>query len=599
MENKANLTSGTIWKRIVIYAIPIFIGGLLQQLYNVVDAVVVGHLVSNHALGAVGSVGPIMVLMVALFMGLSVGSCVVIANYFGKRDHENLSKAAHTAIVISVIIGVFLTIIGITMTPVFLKLIATPEEIYGDAKIYLQTFFAGMIAFSVYNIGASVLQAVGNTRYPLYFLIVSTVLHIILDIVFVAVFKMGVMGVALSTVLSEVVSASLVLITLFNSKKEYKISFKKLKIDRSQMKRIIGLGLPSAIQNSIVAFSNIFVQSYINAFGADTVAGFAAEGKIEAFMTLPISALALSITTFVSQNLGAGDEKRARKGVYVGGAICIGLITSMIVFALSAFHILCRAFTTDPIILEHAWVFARIFIPGYIFLAIYNIWAAGKRGAGKVKFTMFVAIGCFVVWRQIYLAIITQYTTSVFFVAIGFPIAWCLCATILTIDYFHKNYITANNMTRVHINHLDSANPDFLSFCTKLDDYQNEYVPGRRESGINSLYNSENLHDIFLIYDDKTPVGTAALIAHDAETCEIIRVFSDKKYRNKLLTEIENHAKSVGFKKIIMRTFKTLPDADYDKLGFQTANADNFTHVDKFAAAANLAPYRLYFTKDL
>jgi hypothetical protein len=365
------------------------------------------------------------------------------------------------------------------------------------------------------------------------------------------------------------------------------------------MKKIIGLGLPSAIQQSIVAFSNIFVLGYINAFGADTVSGFSAEGKIEAFLTLPIAALATSVTTFVSQNLGAGLETHALRGVRVGQLLVLCSITTLIVATLLSFKILCRAFTTDAQILDIAWQFGRIFIPGYVFLAIYNIIAAGMRGSGRVKFTMFTAIGCFVVWRQIYLAIIKNLHYSLNMVALGFPLAWFLCALILSIHYLSKTRITALGTTRVHIQHLNSPSPDFLSFCSKLDDYQNQYVPGRRESGMNSTYNTENLRDIFLVYDNETPVGTAALIAHDNETCEIIRAFADKKYRQKLIAEIESHAKTLGYKHIIMRTFKTLPEAtDLGALGFHPAG-QNFTHTDKFASAATLAPYRIYLTKDL
>jgi N-acetylglutamate synthase-like GNAT family acetyltransferase len=378
-----------------------------------------------------------------------------------------------------------------------------------------------------------------------------------------------------------------------------------MRIDKNMMRRIVAIGLPSALQQSIVAFSNIFVQSYINGFGATVIAGFAAEGKIEIFVVLPIVALSTAVTTFVSQNLGAGEEKRARRGVFV--AMLISLVTSIIVIGavLASFGLLVRAFTGDPEVIKAAWFFAFCFIPGQLFFAVLYTFQSALRGARNVKFSVICSVGCFVVFRQIYLAFVRQINYDLFWIAFGYPLAWGLCTVLVTIYFFSKNHITAGDMTRIHIQHTNTANGDFLSFCKRMDDFQNQYVPGRKETGMNSIYNAENLKDIFLMYDDKKPIGTACLWQHDAETCEVLRMFIDDKYRGqahgaKLISEVENYARTLGYKHIIMRTFKTLPGVDiFDKHGFKIVDQDNFTHIDRFQNAATIAPYRVYMNKDL
>lgn len=601
-----DMTRGNPWRRLIVFALPILLGSILQQLYNAIDAIIVGHAVGSTALGAVGSTGAVVQMLIALFMGLSSGACVVAANYFGRKDKENLSKTVHTAIILAVIVGALISVVGIFLSPVILRIMKTPAEMMNDAVIYLQIFFAGVVGLAIYNVGASIMQAVGNSRFPLYFLLGTTALNVIGDLLLVVVFKMGVAGAAIATVVSEMVSAFLVLFVLSKSKHEYKLSFKKLKIDKVIMKKVLSIGLPGALQQSIVSASNVMVQSYINGLGVNAVAGYAAENKLDAFLPLPINAMALATATFVSQNLGAGEEKRARSGVWKAAIIGMSITATLSIIVMLFHDLIFRAFSNDPQVLDMGWQFGRVIVPFYIILAGTQILPGALRGAGKVKFATITCVSCFVVVRQIYLFVATSIAYNVFTVAMCYPVTWVICSITILIYFLSKNHITADGFTRVHILRTDGTNADFLEICKKLDIFQNETVPGRSEAGLNSVYNSENLKDIFLLYDGNTAIGSVGLFCHDEETCEIVRMYIDSPYRGKglekrLINEVQTLAKSRGYKKVHLRTFgsiKEMVDA-YEKIGFSPINPDEFKYADKYPQAQLLSHLRVYMMRDL
>jgi putative MATE family efflux protein len=600
------MTAGNPWKKLVLFAIPVLLGSLLQQLYNTVDAIIVGRALGPDALGAVGSTGAVVQLLIALFMGLSSGACVVIANYFGKKDKENLNKAVHTALILAVIGGVIVSILGVVVSPFLLKLMNTQASMIKDATIYLQVFFAGVIFLAIYNMGASIFQAVGNSRYPLYFLAFTTVLNTAGDLLFVLVFKMGVAGAAIATILSEMIAALLIIFVLWKSKREYKLSFKKLKIEKPIMKRIIQIGLPGAIQQSIVSISNVMVQSYVNGLGDSAVSGQAAANRLEAFIPLPAGAMSLAATTYVSQNLGAGDEKRARKGVWIALAISGAATAVLSIFAFFFHELIFHAFTKEAPVLRDAWKFVQVIVPFYIFIAVTSVIPGALRGAGKVRFSTATCIVCFVVIRQIYLAIVTKVHYEILTVALGYPITWGTCALVLMIYYLSKNRLSAKGRTRMRIVHTNGTHTDFLLLCNKLDDFQNEKVPARKEAGLSSTYNNENIKDAFILYDGKKPIGCAGLWQHDNETCEAVRVYIDPEYKGKGLAKIliescQKLAQSLGCKKIHMRSFKSITDdlEEFKQIGFADISSDDFKYADKYPNALLLADSRVYMELNL
>jgi putative MATE family efflux protein len=434
------MTQGNIGKLLVRFAIPLLLGSFLQQLYNAFDAIVVGNYVSSEALGAVGSAGPLMNMIIAFFMGMSTGASVMISQAFGARDVKSLQDTVHTAMTLSAVLGVILSVIGIAVTPALLEVMNTPKEIIPGATEYLQIFFSGMSALTVYNMGAAILTAAGDSRRPLYFLMLSTAINIVGDLWFVLSFDMGIAGVALSTVLSQIICAALVVVVLCRSNTEYKLYLRKLRIKLPILKRITMIGLPGGIQQAIISVSNIFVQGYINGLGAVEVSGYSASTKLDAFIMLPVGTMAMAVTTFVGQNLGARQVARARRGVRY--SLILGLVTSI---ALSAVVLvfgepLLRIFSPDPAIIQNGYEFMKVFAPLYFILCFTQILPGALRGAGNVRFATLTCIFCYVVLRQIYLFIATQISYTIPVVSLSYPLTWAVAAVVLSIYYRRSNW---------------------------------------------------------------------------------------------------------------------------------------------------------------
>lgn len=435
IKKDVNMTEGVIWKQILWFALPLLVGNLFQQLYNTVDSIVVGNFVGKEALAAVGSSDSIINTLIGFFSGMATGAGVVISQYFGARDHENVHTAVHTTIALTFLLSVVFTILGVLLVRPMLMFMGTPEDVMPEATTYLTIYFAGVSGLMFYNMGAGILRAVGDSRRPLYFLIVSAVTNIVLDLVFVIVFRMGVAGVAYATIVSQFASAILTMWTLTRESASYKIIWKRIRITNWMLGKIVRIGLPSALQMAITAFSNVFVQSYINEFGSSCMAGWSSYGKIDKFCMLPIQSVSLSITTFVGQNLGAGQVARAKKGSTVAFVMSF-IMTIVIMIPIMIFATpLVGLFNQEPEVLEYGTLFLRLMMPFFLCQCANQVYAGSLRGAGNTKAPMFIMMGCFIVFRQIYLFIISRLTESVIWVALGYPFGWILCSVIIYIYY--------------------------------------------------------------------------------------------------------------------------------------------------------------------
>ncbi len=425
-----DMTRGNVYGLLIEFAVPLLLGNLFQQLYNTVDTWVVGNYVGKEAFSAVGTVNPIINMLIGFFMGLSVGAGVVISQYYGAKQHDKVSDTVHTALVMTGVLGVLFTAIGVSMTPLMLTFMKTPPEVFPEAKRYLTIYFSGIFGLMLYNMGAGILRAVGDSQRPFYFLVLSASLNIVLDLLFVLAFHMGVAGVAYATILSQGISALLVLFVLLRSDNCCRVQVRKLKMHWDVLKKIVKVGIPAAIQMAITSFSNVFVQSYINYFGADCMGGWTAYTKIDAFLFLPMQSVAMGATTFVGQNLGVNDVARARQGVSaalrISALITVALMAPVVAFAPH----LVRFFNDTPEVVEFGTLFLRMMSPFYVLCCVNQILAGSLRGAGDSRTPMFIMLGSFVVFRQIYLFCITHFVSNTIVpVALGYPAGWLVCST--------------------------------------------------------------------------------------------------------------------------------------------------------------------------
>ncbi len=432
-----DMTYGSIPSLLITFAIPLLIGNLFQQLYNTVDSIVVGNFVSKQALAAVGCSTPIINMLIGVFMGFSSGAGVVISQYYGAKDGEKLHDAVQTAITLTLILCAVLTAVGVTAAPFLLRMMDTPADVFPEAVEYLRIFFWGMTGTLLYNMGAGVLRAVGDSTRPLYFLIFSTLLNTALDVLFVRFFAWGIAGAAWATVISQCISALLVMLLLSRAKTDYRVDYRRLGIRGRILRKILAIGLPSALQLGITAFSNVFVQSYINRFDSSAMAGWAAYLKIDSFAMLPMMSLSLSITTFVGQNLGAGNRDRAisapKLAMKMGLAVMVVILTPLMIFAPQ----LVRLFNGDPEVLRFGTWFIRVISPFYLTFSANQVYMGALRGAGNTRSPMFISLGSFVVFRQIYLFVSYRLGGGLLAVTLGYPAGWILCSVLLYF-YYHS-----------------------------------------------------------------------------------------------------------------------------------------------------------------
>lgn len=442
-QSKTLLTEGSIWKKIILFAIPICIGNVFQQLYNTVDSLIVGRFIGSDALAAVSSSGNLIFMMVGFFNGIAVGAGVVIARYFGAKKYDKVQEAVHTDIAFGLIAGVILTILGVILTPQILRWMGTPETVLPDSIVYFRTYFMGVTASVLYNICVGILQAVGDSRHPLYYLIVSSIINVVLDLLFVGVFHMGVGSAAFATIISQVVSAVLCLRRLIHYDTVYKVTLSKVRIHIPMLKQILNLGLPSGVQNSIIAFANVIVQSNINAFDKNAVAGCGAYSKIEGFAFLPISCFAMALTTFIGQNLGAKQYDRVKRGAKFG-IICSTILAELVGIIIYLFApVFIGLFSKDPEVIAYGVLQSRTEALFYFLLAFSHCIAGIMRGAGKATVPMFTMLATWCLTRITYITIAIHFIPKINVVFWAYPLTWSLSSIIffvyfLKVDWLHS-----------------------------------------------------------------------------------------------------------------------------------------------------------------
>lgn len=440
----ANLmTEGAVWKKILYFAMPVFWGNLFQQLYNVVDSLVVGNFVGKDALAAVGSSGSLIFMLVGFVGGIYVGAGVVIARYFGAKDIKNMQEAIHTTVAFAVLAGIGLTAVGIIFTPGILRLMGTPETILPNSILYFRIYFSGVIALTLYNTANGIFQAVGDSKHPLYYLIVSSITNVVLDLLFVAVFKWGIAGAAIATVIAQATSAFLGFYRLMRIKEDYRIQFKKIRINKVMLRQVLNMGIPTGLQNSIIAIANVFVQANINSFGASAVAGCGAYAKIEGFGFLPINSLVMAITTFIGQNLGAKQYDRAKKGARFGILVCVGCseLVGLMIYIFSPY--LIAAFNNDPEVVAFGTLQAHTVTLFYFLLAFTHSIAGVMRGAGRSKVPMFVMMVCWCIIRITFISIILRFLPQIQSVFWAYPFTWSLSSVVFACFYFFSDWVHA------------------------------------------------------------------------------------------------------------------------------------------------------------
>jgi len=443
MEAHNRMTEGSIPQHMIRFAVPLFIGSLFQQLYNTADALIVGNLLGTDALAAVSATGSLVFLIISLFTGISMGAGVAISRYFGAGDAEKMSCAIHTTTAASLLGGVFLTVFGAWAAPIILQWMGTPPEAMDGAVLYIRIFFEGSLGLTMYNAFRGVMQAVGDSKNPLKYLIISSCLNVVLDLLFIGLLGMGVDGAALATIIAQFVSCMLCCARLMRTKADYRLELRKIGLDGPMFKQILNYGLPSGLQNSVIAIANVVVQSNINAFGTNAVAGCGAYSKIEGFAFLPITSFSMALTTFVSQNLGGGKLERAKKGARFGvlGGVVTAEATGLLVYVVAPY--LIGAFTDVSEAVQFGVDKAHICSVFFFLLAASHCLSAVLRGAGKAIVPMITMLAVWCVLRVSFLEVMVPIFRSIAVVNWVYPLTWCVSTVILTIYYLKADWVHA------------------------------------------------------------------------------------------------------------------------------------------------------------
>lgn len=440
-EVKRSLTEGPIKRSLILFALPMFLSSLFQQLYNTADTIIVGRFLPD-ALASVASSGNLVFLMIGFFHGLAVGAGVVISKYFGAKDYDHMRKAIHTNVAFGMVAGLVLSLIGSLAAPLILRLLATPEEIMPYSVEYFRVYFAGAFTVVLYNIFVGILQAVGDSKRPLYYLIFSSVLNVLLDLLFVGVFGWGVYSAALATIISQGISALLCLIRLSTCKEIYRLDIKQVKFHKGMLSRILRYGLPSGVQNSVIAIANLFVQRHINSFNDESIiAGVGCYAKLEGFAFLPITCFSMALTTFIGQNLGAKQYDRAKSGAKfcILCSVMLAELIGLFLFLFGPFFL--SFFTADETVIANGARQVRVEAFFYGFLALSHAIAGVFRGAGKPNVPMLIMLSCWCVIRVIVLTALLAVWHNILFVYIIYPSTWALSSICFLIMYFRSDWL--------------------------------------------------------------------------------------------------------------------------------------------------------------
>lgn len=432
------LTSGSIPGSILRFALPLFLGQTLQQFYNMADAWVIGNFAENSAFAAVSSGGNLTFLIIGFFSGIGVGGGVVISRYFGARDKTSTQRAIHADFLFGLIASMVATVAGLTLVPWLLILMNTPADVLPYSLQYFRVYFGGVTTIILYNICMSIMQAQGDSVRPLYYLFISSVANVVLDLLFVAVFHWGVTGAAIATVIAQGLSVVLCLVRMCREPEEHlRLDFRKLYWDKEMIRRIIRQGLPTGVQNAVISLGNVVIQSNINSFGASAMSGQGAYSKIEGFAFLSVTSMSMTLPTFVSQNLGAGNVPRAKKGAL------FGTLTTMVAAEITGVLMyifipqLLRLFISDPEAIAYGIIHARVDTLFYCLLALAHCAAGVLRGCGKSTVPMIVMLSCWCVLRSIYVTVILRFIHEFRMISWAYPITWGV-SCILFVFYLYR-----------------------------------------------------------------------------------------------------------------------------------------------------------------
>lgn len=446
-----NITEGVIWKQLLLFFFPILIGTFFQQLYNTVDTIIVGQYVGTQALAAVGTTGTLINLLVGFFVGISSGATVIISQFFGGGDWKALSKAVHTSMALALAGGAIILVLGLLTASPALILLGVPEEIMEDALLYLNVYYGGILFCMIYNVGTGVLRAIGDSKMPLYVLIVCCLVNIVLDLLFVVGFRWGVLGVALATALSQGVSALLILLRLTLTHEPYRVEPRHIRFDRGILKSVIRIGLPAGLQSVMYSLSNLLMQASINSFGTDAIASWAAIGKIDGFIWMVMGAFGIAITTFVGQNFGARKYGRVRRSVGVCLAMTMGVTVALSVVLFLFMEPLLRFFTGDPTVIALGQDFLRVLAPSYFTFVFIEIFSGAIRGAGEAVQPMLISLfgicGLRLLWV---LAVVPLYPTMQM-VAMTYPVTWVVTAVVFIVYYCRMGWLERCKKAAGHV----------------------------------------------------------------------------------------------------------------------------------------------------
>ncbi len=442
LENQhKSLTEGSIWKGILLFALPVFLGNVFQQLYNAFDAWCVGNYIGDDALAAVSSSGSLIFMMVSFFNGLSMGAGVVIARAFGAKQYGDMRKAIHTAIAFGLVTGALLTVAGVVLTPTILRWMGTPAEVLPQSITYFRYYFCGGLFIVMYNIFVGILHAVGDSRHPLYYLIASASVNVVLDLLFVAGLGLGVGSAAIATTISQGISALLCCIHLLRTKEVYKVQLKEIRFHKKSLKDIVQYGLPSGVQNSVIALANVVVQSNINSFGKAAMAGCGSYSKLEGFVFLPVTCFTQALSTFVGQNLGAGKHERVKKGVSFGITCCCVLSELIGICCYFLAPQLIGFFSETQEAINFGVSHMRTICLFYFLLAFSHCIASIMRGAGKATVPMFTMLGCWCLFRMTYITVAVKIVNQLTTVSWAYPITWTLSSIVFLIYFLKADWI--------------------------------------------------------------------------------------------------------------------------------------------------------------
>ena len=430
-DNSQNrLTTGSVPRKMLLFALPIFLSNLFQQLYNAVDSLIVGQFIGQQALAAVSSSSSLILLLIGFINGVSLGAGVLIARFYGAEDEEHLERAVHTTLALGLAAGAVLTVLGVALSPLILHWMGTPADVIDNSILYFRVYFLGSIAVVLYNMGASILQSVGDSRSPMVYLILASLTNVVLDLLFVAVFRWGVGSAALATILSQILSASLAFRRLTRTRACYRVNWRRIRFEGPMLRQVVTLGIPSGVQSSVVSLANVIVQANINAFGSAAMAGCGAYSKIEGFAFLPVTCFALALSTFVSQNIGARRFDRVRQGMKFG-LICSPVLAELIgvaIFTLAPF--LIALFNSDPTVVSFGVDDARTVSLFYCLLSFSHCCAGILRGMGRPVVPMAIMLCVWCALRITYITVTVHFIPDIHVVYWAYPLTWAISSVL-------------------------------------------------------------------------------------------------------------------------------------------------------------------------